>query len=134
MLNQWVAEPIMRLARAADSVRLSRVRTMSLPDLAGRHDEVGDLTRALEAMTAASPRAWTRSNISPPTSGHEIKNPLTSMRSAVETLELAPTPQAQTRLLPILKKDVDRLDRLITDISNASRLDAELSRENAACG
>jgi two-component system sensor histidine kinase ChvG len=60
---------------------------------------------------------------------HEIKNPLTSMRSAVETLELAPTPQAQARLLPILKHDVDRLDRLITDISNASRLDAELSRE-----
>ena len=129
VLNQWVAEPIMRLARAADSVRLSRVRTMSLPDLADRQDEVGDLTRALEAMTAAQSARMDAIEHFAADVSHEIKNPLTSMRSAVETLELAPTPQAQARLLPILKKDVDRLDRLITDISNASRLDAELSRD-----
>lgn len=129
LLNLWVARPIIRLSRAADSVRLSRVRTMSLPDLADRDDEVGDLTRSLEAMTAAlSARMDAIEHFAADVS-HEIKNPLTSMRSAVETLELAPTPQAQARLLPILKHDVDRLDRLITDISNASRLDAELSRE-----
>jgi two-component system, OmpR family, sensor histidine kinase ChvG len=129
VLNQWVAQPIMRLARAADSVRLSRIRTMSLPDLADRQDEVGDLSRALEAMTAAQSARMDAIERFAADVSHEIKNPLTSMRSAVETLELAPTPQAQSRLLPILKKDVDRLDRLITDIANASRLDAELSRE-----
>ena len=129
VLNQWVAQPIMRLAHAADSVRLSRVRTMSLPDLAERQDEVGDLTRSLEAMTAAQSARMDAIEHFAADVSHEIKNPLTSMRSAVETLELAPTAQAQERLLPILKKDVDRLDRLITDISNASRLDAELSRE-----
>ncbi len=128
VLNQWVARPIMRLAHAADSVRLSRVRTMSLPDLAERRDEIGDLTRSLEAMTAAQSARMDAIEHFAADVSHEIKNPLTSMRSAVETLELAPTPQAQERLLPILKKDVDRLDRLITDISNASRLDAELSR------
>jgi two-component system sensor histidine kinase ChvG len=129
LLNLWVAQPIIRLSRAADSVRLSRVRTMSLPDLADRDDEVGDLTRSLEAMTAAQSARMDAIEHFAADVSHEIKNPLTSMRSAVETLELAPTPQAQARLLPILKHDVDRLDRLITDISNASRLDAELSRE-----
>jgi two-component system sensor histidine kinase ChvG len=61
---------------------------------------------------------------------HEIKNPLTSMRSAVETLDIVTDPAARERLLRILKLDVQRLDRLVTDISNASRLDAELSRED----
>jgi two-component system sensor histidine kinase ChvG len=60
---------------------------------------------------------------------HEIRNPLTSLRSAVETLDLVSDPVARTRLLAILQNDVQRLDRLVTDISNASRLDAELSRD-----
>ncbi len=129
LLNLWVARPIRRLSRAADAVRLSTVRAMSLPDLADRDDEVGDLTRSLEAMTAAQSARMDAIEHFAADVSHEIKNPLTSMRSAVETLEMNSTPQAQARLLPILKKDVDRLDRLITDISNASRLDAELSRE-----
>ena len=129
LLNLWVARPIRRLSRAADAVRLSSIRTMSLPDLADRDDEVGDLSRALEAMTAAQSARMDAVEHFAADVSHEIKNPLTSMRSAVETLEMNSTPQAQARLLPILKKDVDRLDRLITDISNASRLDAELSRE-----
>jgi two-component system sensor histidine kinase ChvG len=129
LLNIMVAGPIMRLSRAADSVRLSRVRAMSLPDLAERDDEVGDLTRSLQAMTTAQSARMDAIERFAADVSHEIKNPLTSMRSAVETLELAPSAQAQARLLPILKQDVDRLDRLITDISNASRLDAELSRE-----
>jgi two-component system sensor histidine kinase ChvG len=129
LLNQLIAQPIRRLSRAADSVRLSRARAMSLPDLADRNDEVGDLTRSLEAMTAAQSARMDAIEHFAADVSHEIKNPLTSMRSAVETLELAPTAKAQAKLLPILKQDVDRLDRLITDISNASRLDAELSRE-----
>ena len=129
LANILVARPIVRLSRAADAVRMQRVRTMSLPDLADRDDEVGDLTRSLEAMTGALSDRMDAIDRFAADVSHEIKNPLTSIRSAVETLELAPTPQAQARLLPILKHDVGRLDRLITDISNASRLDAELSRD-----
>ena len=127
--NSLVAQPIIRLANAADSIRLSRARTMSLPDLAERDDEVGDLTRSLEAMTQALSKRMDAIEHFAADVSHEIKNPLTSIRSAVETLELAPSAAAQARLLPILKNDVGRLDRLITDISNASRLDAELSRD-----
>lgn len=129
LLTTLVARPVMRLARAADSVRLNRARILSLPDIAEREDEIGDLTRALEAMTATLSARMDATERFAADVSHEIKNPLTSIRSAVETLELSPTPQAQARLLPILKHDVGRLDRLITDISNASRLDAELSRE-----
>ena len=129
MMHQLVARPVLRLARAADSVRLSRARAISLPDLAERDDEVGDLTRSLEAMTdTLSARMDAIERFAADVS-HEIKNPLTSIRSAVETLEMADSEKARARLLPILKADVSRLDRLITDISNASRLDAELSRE-----
>jgi two-component system sensor histidine kinase ChvG len=130
LLNVLVARPVMRLARAADSIRLKRARILSLPDIAERDDEIGDLSRALEAMTATLSARMDATERFAADVSHEIKNPLTSIRSAVETLEMAPTPQAQARLLPILKNDVGRLDRLITDISNASRLDAELSRES----
>jgi two-component system sensor histidine kinase ChvG len=130
LLTALVAQPVMRLAQGADSVRLNRARILSLPDLAEREDEIGDLTRALEAMTATLSARMDATERFAADVSHEIKNPLTSIRSAVETLELSPTPQAQQRLLPILKNDVGRLDRLITDISNASRLDAELSRES----
>jgi two-component system sensor histidine kinase ChvG len=129
LLHVLVARPVMRLARAADSIRLKRARILSLPDIAERDDEIGDLTRALEAMTSTLSDRMDATERFAADVSHEIKNPLTSIRSAVETLEMAPTPQAQARLLPILKNDVGRLDRLITDISNASRLDAELSRE-----
>ncbi len=129
LLNVVVARPIMRLSRAADSIRLKRARILSLPDIAERDDEIGDLSRALEAMTATLSARMDATERFAADVSHEIKNPLTSIRSAVETLEMSPTPAAQARLLPILKNDVGRLDRLITDISNASRLDAELSRE-----
>ena len=129
LLNWLIAHPILRLARAADRVRLSRARAISLPDIAGRDDEVGDLAQSLEAMTSALSGRMDAIERFAADVAHEIKNPLTSIRSAVETLEIAPTPQARDRLVRILKQDVGRLDRLITDISNASRLDAELSRE-----
>jgi two-component system sensor histidine kinase ChvG len=129
LLNVLVARPVMRLARAADSIRLKRARILSLPDIAERDDEIGDLSRALEAMTSTLSARMDATERFAADVSHEIKNPLTSIRSAVETLEMSPTPAAQARLLPILKNDVGRLDRLITDIANASRLDAELSRE-----
>jgi two-component system sensor histidine kinase ChvG len=129
LLNRMIARPIERLARAADSVRLSRARAISLPDISERGDEVGDLARSLDDMTSALSARMDAIERFAADVAHEIRNPLTSIRSAVETLELAPQPAARERLLPILKQDVSRLDRLITDISNASRLDAELSRE-----
>ena len=129
LLTQLIAQPVLRLARAADRVRLAGARAISLPDLAGRRDELGDLTRSLEAMTHSLSERMDAIESFAADVAHEIKNPLTSLRSAVETLELVGDPTARERLLRILKNDVQRLDRLVTDISNASRLDAELSRE-----
>ncbi|HTI67028.1 MAG TPA: stimulus-sensing domain-containing protein [Caulobacteraceae bacterium] len=130
LLNWLIAHPILRLATAADRVRLSRARAISLPDIAQRKDEVGDLARSLEAMTSALSARMDAIERFAADVAHEIKNPLTSLRSAVETLDLGPSPEARARLGRILKQDVNRMDRLITDISNASRLDAELSRES----
>jgi two-component system sensor histidine kinase ChvG len=129
MLNRLVAQPVLRLARAADRVRLSRARAISLPDLADRDDELGDLTRSLQDMTHSLSERMDAIESFAADVAHEIKNPLTSLRSAVETLGLVKDPEAQARLLKILNSDVQRLDRLVTDISNASRLDAELSRD-----
>ncbi|MFC3079449.1 stimulus-sensing domain-containing protein [Phenylobacterium terrae] len=129
MLNRLVAHPVRRLARAADRVRLSRARAISLPDLAQRDDELGDLTRSLEDMTHALSERMDAIERFAADVAHEIRNPLTSMRSAVETLDLVKDPTARERLFRILQQDIQRLDRLVTDISNASRLDAELSRE-----
>ncbi|THD57801.1 stimulus-sensing domain-containing protein [Phenylobacterium sp.] len=129
LLTQLIAQPVLRLARAADRVRLAGARAISLPDLAGRRDELGDLTRSLEAMTRSLSERMDAIESFAADVAHEIKNPLTSLRSAVETLELVGDSTARERLLRILKNDVQRLDRLVTDISNASRLDAELSRD-----
>lgn len=130
LLNRLIAEPVLRLASAADSVRQARARAISLPDLARRDDELGDLTRSLQDMTDALSERMDAIESFAADVAHEIRNPLTSIRSAVETLELVGDPSARDRLLRILKHDVARLDRLVTDISNASRLDAELSRED----
>ena len=130
LLNGAVAEPIRRLARAADSVRLAQARAISLPDMAERQDEVGDLARSLDAMTTALTSRMDAIERFAADVSHEIKNPLTSMRSALETMEMLPPGAGRDRLAAVLAADVKRLDRLITDISNASRLDAELSRDN----
>jgi two-component system sensor histidine kinase ChvG len=129
LLTQLIAQPVRRLARAADRVRVAGARAISLPDLARRDDELGDLTRSLEDMTQALSERMDAIESFAADVAHEIKNPLTSLRSAVETLDLIKEPAARERLLGILKNDVQRLDRLVTDISNASRLDAELSRD-----
>ena len=129
LLHLFVARPIMRLSAAADAVRMQRARAISLPDLEGRRDEIGDLAKSLETMTETlSDRMDAIESFAADVS-HEIKNPLTSIRSALETLELVKTPEQREKLTTLLQADVKRLDRLITDISNASRLDAELSRE-----
>ena len=124
-----IARPINRLAAAAERVRTGRGRHVEIPDFAGRRDEIGELSRDLRAMTDA---LWQRMDAIERFAAdvaHEIKNPLTSLRSAVETVARVDDPDQQKRLMSIIVDDVHRLDRLISDISDASRLDAELSRD-----
>jgi two-component system sensor histidine kinase ChvG len=123
-----IARPVRRLAAAADRVRHGKGRTGEIPDFTRRHDEIGDLSGALRDMTAA---LWERMDAIEGFAAdvaHEIKNPLTSLRSAVETVARVEDPEQQRKLMSIILDDVGRLDRLISDISDASRLDAELSR------
>ena len=129
LMHLFVARPVMRLSAAADEVRLQRARAISLPDLEGRKDEIGDLARSLETMTETLSDRMDAIEAFAADVSHEIKNPLTSIRSALETLPLVRTPAQREKLTSLLQQDVRRLDRLITDISNASRLDAELNRD-----
>jgi len=122
-----IARPIRRLAAAAERARGRRAR-VEIPDFTRRGDEIGDLSGSLREMTDA---VWQRMSAIEHFAAdvaHEIKNPLSSLRSAVETATRIENPTNQKRLIAIILDDVDRLDRLITDISDASRLDAELSR------
>lgn len=130
-LTFFIARPIRQLAIAADRIRRGGARRMHIPMLASRKDEIGDLSRSLEAMTSALDDRLDAIESFAADVAHEIKNPLTSMHSAVETLPHAKKAQDRERLLAVLKSDVSRLDRLITDISASSRLDADLARARA---
>jgi two-component system sensor histidine kinase ChvG len=130
LLLYWlVSRPIDRLSAAADRVRMAQTRAISLPDLESRKDEIGALARSLESMTETLWRRMEEIDRFAADVSHEIKNPLTSIRSALETLPMVRDDAARERLMNVVAQDVRRLDRLITDISNASRLDAELSRD-----
>jgi two-component system, OmpR family, sensor histidine kinase ChvG len=139
-LARTLARPIRLLALAAEGLRAGQTQNTgftgtahllnadAIPDLTSRRDEIGDLSGALRDLTSAlAQRVGAIENFAADVS-HEIKNPLTSLRSAVETAERIQDPAAQRKLMLVIRDDVDRLDRLITDISSASRLDAELSR------
>jgi two-component system sensor histidine kinase ChvG len=127
-LASTIALPIHRLADAADRVRRSKGRAAAIPDLSSRRDEIGDLSGALRDMTEAVWRRMDAIERFAADVAHEIKNPLTSLRSAVETVARVEDPQQQKKLMGIILDDVQRLDRLISDISDASRVDAEMSR------
>jgi two-component system sensor histidine kinase ChvG len=123
-----VAEPMRRLAEAADRVRRGILPRQNIPDFSDRPDEIGHLSSALRDMTKALYTRIEAIESFAADVAHELKNPLTSLRSAVETLPIAKTEASRERLLEVIQHDVSRLDRLISDISDASRLDAELAR------
>ncbi len=132
LLAGTIAAPVRRLADAAESVR-NRIRSrVQIPDFTRRRDEIGHLSGTLREMTNALYSRIEAIESFAADVAHELKNPLTSLRSAVETLPVAKTDESRGRLLAIIEHDVKRLDRLITDISDASRLDAELQRQDTA--
>jgi len=124
-----IAKPLKKLANAAEAVRTGRATGEDIPDLSGRYDEIGDLSLVLRSMTDA---LWAKMDSIESFAAdvsHELKNPLTSLKSAIETLQKVKKKADREKLLDIINHDIHRMDRLITDISSASRLDAELSRE-----
>jgi two-component system sensor histidine kinase ChvG len=131
ILANTIAGPVQRLASAAERVRHSVKARAEIPDFTERTDEIGHLSGALRDMTKALYRRIDAIESFAADVAHELKNPLTSLRSATETLPLAKTEESKERLMEIIQHDVKRLDRLISDISDASRLDAELAREDA---
>jgi two-component system sensor histidine kinase ChvG len=131
LLASTIADPVRRLADSAEHVR-RRIRSrVEIPDFTARRDEIGHLSGALRDMTDALYSRIEAIESFAADVAHELKNPLTSLRSAVETLPLARSKESQGRLLAVIEHDVKRLDRLISDISDASRLDAELQRNEA---
>ena len=132
LLAGTIAGPVRRLADGAERVR-RRIRSrVEIPDFTRRRDEIGDLSGALREMTNALYTRIEAIESFAADVAHELRNPLTSLRSAVETLPLAKSEDSRRRLLEVIQHDVKRLDRLISDISDASRLDAELQRQEAA--
>lgn len=134
VLANSIARPLRRLSAAAQNAQdeageklgLARV---NIPDLSARPDEIGDLSRSMRNMTDALLERIDENKTFAADVAHEIKNPLTSMRSAVETLSYVQDDDSRNALLGVLQNDVTRLDRLVTDISNASRLEGELVRD-----
>lgn len=125
----FIAVPVRRLARAAERVMRSHADAKVIPDLSARRDEIGDLSLILRDMTSGLyERIDDIANFAADVA-HEIKNPLTSLRSASESLRLAKTKKDRDKMLDIIENDVARMDRLVSDISKASRMDAALARE-----
>lgn len=131
LLASTIANPLRRLSAAAVRVRRGVKNREEIPDFSDRQDEIGNLSVAVRDMTNALYARIEAIESFAADVSHELKNPLTSLRSAVETLPLAKSAESRERLMDVIQHDVRRLDRLITDISDASRLDAELAREDA---
>jgi two-component system sensor histidine kinase ChvG len=131
LLASTIANPLRRLSAAAVRVRRGVKSREEIPDFSDRQDEIGNLSIAVRGMTNALYARIEAIESFAADVSHELKNPLTSLRSAVETLPIAKNEASRERLMEIIQHDVRRLDRLISDISDASRLDAELAREDA---
>lgn len=129
ILASTIAEPVRRLAETAERVADGITERVEIPDFTDRRDEIGDLSGALRGMTNALYDRIDAIEAFAADVAHELKNPLTSIRSAVETLSIVKDDSAREKLMGVIQHDIRRIDRLISDISEASRLDAELSRE-----
>jgi two-component system, OmpR family, sensor histidine kinase ChvG len=127
-LARTIVRPLRRLALAAHRVRLGRAREVQVPRLPERRDEIGTLARALSDMSMAIRQRIDATEAFAADVTHELKNPLASLRSAVDSLGLVKDADLQKQLIDVIRDDVGRLDRLITDIAEASRVDAELAR------
>ncbi|RVQ66078.1 HAMP domain-containing protein [Croceicoccus ponticola] len=127
-LARTIVQPLKLLSRAATRVRLGRDREVVVPRLPERGDEIGTLARALSDMTAALRERIDAGEAFAADVSHELKNPLASLRTALDTMESVDDPDLREQLLDIAKADVRRLDRLITEIAEITRVDAELSR------
>ncbi|MGH1397977.1 MAG: ATP-binding protein [Alphaproteobacteria bacterium] len=131
-LSGVIARPLKKLAKTAEAVRTGRAKITNIPDFSHRHDEIGDLSIALKSMITALFERMDSIESFAADVAHELKNPLTSLKSAIETLSKVKKASDRKKLMGIIEHDITRMDRLITDISGASRLDAELSREEFA--
>jgi two-component system sensor histidine kinase ChvG len=134
VLASTIANPLADLAAAAEigrdkNARRNKAARVRIPDLAGRPDEIGRLSVAMRGMVAALYDRLEANEQFAADVAHEIKNPLASLRSAVGTLRVAKRDDQRQTLLDVIDHDVRRLDRLVSDISNASRLDSELVKE-----
>lgn len=129
MLDRTIAAPVRRLSAAAEHVSQSINARADLPDYAGRSDEVGQMADAFKRMTGALYKRIEASEKFAADVAHELRNPLAAAQSMAETLSYARTAQDRDELVRQIQGELKRLNRLITDVSNASRLDAELARQ-----
>jgi two-component system sensor histidine kinase ChvG len=127
-LARTIARPLRRLAIAAHRVRLGRSREVNVPRLPSRSDEIGLLARAVSDMSQSLRHRIDNIEAFAADVTHELKNPLASLRSAIDGLDRVEDPELREKLKRIVREDIARLDRLIGDISEAARTDAELAR------
>lgn len=127
-LARTIARPLRRLADAATRVRLGRAREVVVPRLPSRQDEIGELARALSDMSQTLRERIDASEAFAGDVSHELKNPIASLSSAIEGLQSVKQPELRAKLMTIMAEDVRRLDRLVTDIAELSRLDAQLTK------
>lgn len=128
-LSGTIARPLKKLAKAAEKIRQGHSADTGIPDFSKRHDEIGELSLVLRDMTESLQQRMDSIERFAADVAHELKNPLTSLKSAIETAAIVKKQEDKEKLMSIIQHDITRLDRLITDISHASRLDTELSRE-----
>jgi two-component system sensor histidine kinase ChvG len=131
LLAGTIASPLRKLSEAAMRVKRGVKSRVGIPDMSHRNDEIGNLSGSIADMTNSLYSRIEAIERFAADVSHELKNPLTSLRSAVETLPLVKNEESRDRLLEVILHDVKRLNRLITDISDASRLDADLVRDTA---
>ena len=129
LLDHTIASPVRRLSAAAEEVSQNIGARAALPDYANRRDEVGQMADAFTRMTTALFKRIEASEKFAADVAHELKNPLAAARSTAETMYYAKTPEQRDQLVTQIQDELKRLNRLITDVSNASRLDAELARQ-----